>query len=90
MEEGQQATHFCLACAMSDGARACMCAGTTEAVSAQKKGYKLPRGLMTNADLTRLINSDEIQSIVRPPKAGRAQCAHPPSLRLCSAFVPLP
>lgn len=40
-------------------------------VSKQKKGYKLPRSQMTNADLTRLINSDEIQSIVRPPKTGR-------------------
>ncbi len=30
----------------------------------------MPRGLLTNADLTRLINSDEIQSIVRPPKTG--------------------
>lgn len=46
-------------------------AGTTEEESKQKKGYKLPRGPMTNADLTRLINSDEIQSIVRPPKSGR-------------------
>lgn len=48
-----------------------MCAGTTEEASKQKKGYKLPRQQMTNADLTRLINSDEIQSIVRPPKTGR-------------------
>ncbi|CAL8470058.1 g9600 [Coccomyxa elongata] len=45
--------------------------GTTEEASKQKKGYKLPRQQMTNADLTRLINSDEIQSIVRPPKTGR-------------------
>ncbi len=37
-------------------------------VSAQKKGYKLPRPLLTNSDLTRLINSDEIQSIVKEPK----------------------
>ena len=36
--------------------------------SAQKKGYKLPRPLLTNSDLTRLINSDEIQSIVNAPK----------------------
>ena len=53
----------------------------------QKKGYKLPRGLLTNADLTRLINSDEIQSIVRPPKAGRAQCvSHPPPVPALSAL----
>lgn len=43
-------------------------AGTTEKESTIKKGYKLPRAPMTNSDLTRLINSDEIQSIVRPPK----------------------
>jgi large subunit ribosomal protein L4e len=41
--------------------------GTLDKESVQKKGYKLPRAPMTNSDLTRLINSDEIQSIVRPP-----------------------
>lgn len=43
--------------------------GTLEKESTQKKGYKLPRAPMTNSDLNRLINSDEIQSIVRPTKA---------------------
>ena len=43
-------------------------AGTHEKESTLKKGYTLPRAPMTNSDLTRLINSDEIQSIVRPPK----------------------
>lgn len=47
------------------------CAGTTEEASKQKSGYKLPRAPMANADLTRLINSDEIQSVVRPARAGR-------------------
>jgi large subunit ribosomal protein L4e len=42
--------------------------GTTTEVSATKKGYKLPRSLLTNSDLTRLINSDEIQSVVNAPK----------------------
>ena len=46
-------------------------AGTTEEASKQKGGYKLPRAPMANADLTRLINSDEIQSVVRPARAGR-------------------
>lgn len=46
-------------------------AGTVEAVSTQKKGYKLPRAPMTNSDLTRLINSDEVQSVVRPKKTVR-------------------
>jgi len=43
--------------------------GTQRAASEQKSGYQLPRPLMTNADLTRLINSDEVQSIVRPKTA---------------------
>lgn len=41
-------------------------AGTTEQASQQKKGYKLPRHVMANGDLARLINSDEIQSVVAP------------------------
>lgn len=43
--------------------------GTATTESSVKKGYKLPRALMANADLARLINSDEIQSVVRAPKA---------------------
>lgn len=42
--------------------------GTQTEKSAVKKGYSLPRPLLTNSDLTRLINSDEIQSIVNAPK----------------------
>lgn len=44
--------------------------GSTETESGAKKGYTLPRSQMTNSDLTRLINSDEIQSIVNAPKVG--------------------
>ena len=47
------------------------CAGTVDEESKQKRGYKLPRNIMANADLTRLINSDEVQTIVRPPKISR-------------------
>ena len=47
------------------------CAGTTDEESKQKRGYKLPRNIMANADLTRLINSDEVQTIVKPPKVSR-------------------
>lgn len=39
-----------------------------DAVYQQKSGYQLPRPLLTNSDLTRLINSDEVQSVVRPKK----------------------
>lgn len=42
--------------------------GTTTTASEQKKGYTLPRPIMANADVARLINSDEVQSVVRPPK----------------------
>ncbi|KAJ4971528.1 hypothetical protein NE237_004627 [Protea cynaroides] len=42
--------------------------GTFEKPSEKKKGYVLPRSKMVNADLTRIINSDEIQSVVRPIK----------------------
>lgn len=39
--------------------------GTTTIPSATKKNYSLPSCIMTNPDLTRIINSDEIQSVVR-------------------------
>ncbi|XP_039021888.1 60S ribosomal protein L4-like [Hibiscus syriacus] len=32
------------------------------------KGYILPRSKMVNADLGRIINSDEVQSVVKPIK----------------------
>jgi len=47
--------------------------GTNTKESEVKKGYKLPRSVMTNADVTRLINSDEVQSVVNPPKAPSAK-----------------
>lgn len=40
--------------------------GSSASASVLKKGYVLQRPMMTNADLSRLINSDEIQTIVRP------------------------
>jgi len=48
--------------------------GTATEVSQHKSGYMLPRALLANADLTRLINSDEVQSVVRP-KAERVRVA---------------
>lgn len=44
-------------------------AGTQEEESEFKKGFKVPRLPMANADLARLINSDEIQSVVNAPKS---------------------
>jgi large subunit ribosomal protein L4e len=40
--------------------------GTYEAPASLKKDYVLPAHIMTNPDVNRLINSDEIQSVVRP------------------------
>merc|ERR1712232_1116801 len=44
--------------------------GTFDTESTQKKGYTLPRPKMANSDLTSIINSDEIQSVLRPKQAG--------------------
>ncbi|KAJ1952317.1 60S ribosomal protein L4B, partial [Dispira parvispora] len=40
--------------------------GTYEEGATLKKGYHLPAPLVSNTDITRIINSDEIQSVVRP------------------------
>ena len=40
--------------------------GTFDKASTHKKDYLLPTAKITNPDVTRLINSDEIQSVVRP------------------------
>merc|ERR1712194_654627 len=39
--------------------------GSLKAPSA-KKGYRLPRAMMENADVARIINSDEVQSVLKP------------------------
>ena len=44
--------------------------GTYDESAKFKKGFTLPRSFMTNADLARIINSDEIQSIVKPASLG--------------------
>merc|ERR1712230_69350 len=40
--------------------------GTFEKASSLKKDYTLPSAKISNPDVTRIINSDEIQSVVRP------------------------
>lgn len=49
--------------------------GRTDGVgtAALKKGYHLPRPVLANADIARIINSDEVQSTVRPAKKGPAK-----------------
>lgn len=42
--------------------------GTYKGGSQEKKGYTLPRSIMTNADISRIINSNEIQSALLPAK----------------------
>jgi len=45
--------------------------GSHKTGSASKKGYTLMRPTMTNSDLSRIINSDEVQSVVRPAILGQ-------------------
>merc|ERR1712224_243346 len=43
--------------------------------SSSKSGYNLPRHIMTSADVSRIINSDQVQSVIRP--AITSQVVHP-------------
>merc|ERR1712039_953084 len=40
--------------------------GTFKSGAPLKKGYHLPRAQMENADIARIINSTEVQSVLRP------------------------
>ena len=57
--------------------------GSTSTPSALKKDFLLPSNVMANADITRLINSAEVQAVVRPKKGeaktkrGRVQKKNP-------------
>lgn len=42
--------------------------GTYKGGSQLKKGYTLPRSIMTNTDIARIINCNEIQSVLNPRK----------------------
>merc|ERR1712205_289750 len=42
--------------------------GANGKLSEEKKGYRVPRSMMTNSDLPRIINSDEVQARVPPAK----------------------
>jgi len=42
--------------------------GANGKLSEEKKGYRIPRSMMTNSDLPRIINSDEVQARVVPAK----------------------
>merc|ERR1712137_968926 len=40
--------------------------GSAKGGAPMKKGYHLPRAAMENADLARIINSNEVQSVLKP------------------------
>jgi large subunit ribosomal protein L4e len=42
--------------------------GSTSEPSALKKDFLLPSNVVANADITRLINSSEVQSVLKEPK----------------------
>lgn len=50
--------------------------GSTTEAAQLKKNYFLPENIISNADVTRLINSDEIQSIVKAAGPSRVKRAH--------------
>jgi len=50
--------------------------GTYMTKSSAKSGYSLPRHVMANANLGRIINSDEIQSVLRPKIHQRTRRSH--------------
>merc|ERR1711934_76503 len=42
--------------------------GKNGSLATEKKGFRVPRAMMTNSDLPRIINSDEVQAKVKPAK----------------------
>jgi len=40
--------------------------GSFKSGAPEKKGYNLPQAMMQNADVARIINSDEVQSVLKP------------------------
>jgi len=50
--------------------------GAVDRESKAKTGYTLPHNIMNNSDLTRLINSDEIQSTLRPTNTKITRARH--------------
>merc|ERR1712183_532292 len=60
-------SHLGRFCIWSEGAFAKLDAiyGTAKKASTEKSNFKLPRAKITNADLPRLINSDEVQTVLK-------------------------
>jgi len=47
--------------------------GTYEEKSTLKKKWALPMPMVSNTDITRIIESEEIQNVLNPPKEGRVK-----------------
>jgi len=45
--------------------------GSSTQVSKIKKNYRIPRSLMSNSDISRIISSEEIQSVISAPKPNK-------------------
>merc|ERR1711973_1023807 len=60
-------SHLGRFCIWSEGAFAKLDAiyGTAKKASTEKSNFKVPRAKITNADLPRLINSDEVQTVLK-------------------------
>jgi len=43
--------------------------GSYRKTGVEKKGYQLNRPTLTNADIARIINSNEVQKVVRPARS---------------------
>jgi len=64
--------------------------GTLTTKSKQKVGYSLPYSKLTNPDITRIINSDEVQSVLRPIQRQQARATIKPNpLKNWNAMVKL-
>merc|ERR1711943_110415 len=46
----------------------CLYGGKNGSLATEKKGFRVPRSMMTNSDLPRIINSDEVQAKVKAAK----------------------
>merc|ERR1712172_359691 len=49
--------------------------GNEASNTSSKAGYHLPRHIMTSSDVARIINSDQVQSVIRAPVTKVAQHA---------------
>lgn len=65
--------------------------GNERRTSKQKKGYRPPRHIMANADVPRLLNSEEVKSSLRPAGSAKApfQCQKRNPLKNYGAYLKL-